>query len=239
METKLDFSAPALQKVREDRLLIERVDTWIYEEVDPYVGQRVLEIGCGHGNFARFFADRQLYIGIDLSAESVEQVQSRFGHLPNVRAQVADVTAEPFLDLARHRLDSVFSLNVFEHIQDDLGALRNAKQVIVPGGTLVLVVPAHSWLFGTIDVAIGHYRRYDKRALAAMFRELDLELLVHKYLNMAGALGWFTSGRLFRHTVPPSGQLRLFNRLVPLLKRIERTISAPFGVSIMAVGRKK
>jgi SAM-dependent methyltransferase len=234
----MQFSEEALQKVREDRLLIDEVDAWLYEEIEPYLGQRVLEIGCGLGNFARFLVDRELYIGVEVSAASIRQVAPLFAHHANMRFAVADATDPAFREFAGEAIDTIFSLNVFEHIEDHVAALRNARAVLQPGGALILVVPAHMALYGSIDRAIGHYRRYDKRMMRSLFEQTGLACVTQKYINAPGALGWWANGRLRRQETPPTGQLRLFNKLVPAIKRLERAVPMPFGVSILSVARR-
>lgn len=234
----MKYSEAALQKVREDRLLIDAVDEWLYEEIAPYLGQRIIEIGCGWGNFARHLTDREFYLGTETSADSIAHVQQVFAGHPNMRFTVADATAPAFTDLAGHAVNTVFSLNVFEHIEDHQTALANAARILQPGGHLILVVPAHMALYGSIDRAIGHYRRYDKRTTADLFRQAGLNLMTQKYINALGALGWWANSRLRRQDTPPPGQLRLFNRIVPILKRIERSVPPPFGISLLAVAHK-
>lgn len=234
----MEYSEAALQKVREDRLLINAVDRWLYEEIAPYLGQRVLEIGCGLGNFARHLTDRAFYLGTETSAESIEQVSRFFAGYAAMHFAVADATAPAFADFARHSIDTVFSLNVFEHIEDHETALDNAAAILQPGGRLILVVPAHMALYGSIDRAIGHYRRYDKKMAASLFQQAGLILVAQKYINALGALGWWANGRLRRQDTPPAGQLSLFNRVVPVIKVVERIVPMPFGISLLAVGRK-
>jgi SAM-dependent methyltransferase len=235
----LGYNEAALQRVREDRLLIDKVDLWLFEEIESFLGQRVLELGCGLGNFARHLTDRELYVGTDVSLLSVEHVNETYRSHPNVEACVADVTDESFLNLARFHVDTIFSLNVLEHIRDHSVALHHAVGVLQPGGTLILVVPAHNWLYGSIDRAIGHHRRYSKRDLADLLEALGMSCVIQKYLNALGALGWFVNGRIRKQQTPPSGQLRLFNALVPFLKRGERIVPVPFGVSLLTVARKE
>jgi SAM-dependent methyltransferase len=234
----LKHNEAALQKVREDRLLIDQVDLWLYEEIAPYLGRRILEIGCGMGNFARHLTDRELYVGTDISADSVAHLRRAYQDHANVKALVVDVLDDAFLHLSDHRLDTVFSLNVLEHVEDDVQALRNVFHVLQPAGHLILLVPAHTRLYGTIDRAIGHHRRYDKSDVERLLRQTGFVPLKQKYINALGALGWLASGRLFRNQTPPSNQLRLFNHLVPLLKTIERAIPPPFGISLMTVAAK-
>lgn len=235
----MEYSEAALQKVREDRLLIDAVDRWLYEEIAPYLGRRVLEIGCGLGNFARHLTDRDLYVGVETSPESVEHMRQEFQIYPNVRTFVADATDPAFGNYASYGFDTIFSLNVFEHINDHRTALRHAVEVLQPGGHLILVVPSHGWLYGSIDRAIGHYRRYDKKTISSLYAEAGLAMVQQKYINALGALGWFVNGRLRKQETPPSGQLRLLNTITPIVKRFERLIPAPFGISLLAVGRKQ
>lgn len=233
----MEYSEAALQKVREDRLLIDEVDQWLYEEIAPYLGQRILEIGCGWGNFARHLTDRALYLGTETSAESIEHVSRMFAGHRNMLFAVADATAPGFADFGRLDIDTVFSLNVFEHIEDHEMALANAARVLRPGGHLILVVPAHMALYGAIDQAIGHYRRYDKRMMAGLFEQAGLHVVTQKYINALGALGWWANGRLRKQQTPPAGQLRLFNLVVPFIKTIERAVPMPLGISLLTVGR--
>ena len=234
----MEYSETALQKVREDRLLIDAVDQWLYEEITPYLGLRVIEIGCGLGNFARHLTDREFYLGTETSSDSIDQVRNTFAARPTMRFAAADAAGPAFTDFATYAVDTVLSLNVFEHIEDHQAALLNAAHVLQPGGHLILVVPAHMALYGSIDRAIGHYRRYDKRMMADLLRQANLDIVRLKYINALGALGWWANSRLRKQETPPSGQLRLFNALVPALKRIERTVPAPFGISLLAVGCK-
>lgn len=234
----MEYSETALQKVREDRLLIDAVDEWLYEEIRPYLGQRIIEIGCGLGNFARHLTDRKFYLGTETSAESIDHVRGVFAGHPNMHFVVADATAADFADFAGHTIDTVFSLNVFEHIEDHEAALRNAAGLLQPGGHLILVVPAHMALYGSIDRAIGHYRRYDKHVMSDLFRQANLMAVSLKYINALGALGWWANGRLHRRATPPASQLRIFNRVAPIIKDIERIVPAPFGISLLAVAKR-
>jgi hypothetical protein len=128
-------------------------------------------------------------------------------------------------------------LNVLEHIQDDRLALRHMREVLAPGGHLVLIVPAHGWLYGTMDSAIGHFRRYDKAMLDRTMRQCGFTPIVQRHMNVLGSLGWFVNGRLLRMRVPPSGQLRLINRVTPILQTLERWVPPLFGLSLIMVAK--
>ena len=82
----------ALQEVRERRLLIDRCDGWLFDEIAPFLGQRVLEVGCGLGNLTRHLRDRELVVAVDLAADSVTHVSEQFSAYANVRAFAFDIS---------------------------------------------------------------------------------------------------------------------------------------------------
>ena len=124
-------------QVRERRLLLDRCDEWLFEEIEPFVGQRVLEVGCGLGNLTRHLLNRDLAVGIDISPESVLEIGRRYADRVNVQAVVYDITDPSVLDLAHHRFDTTISLNVLEHIGDDVLALKHMARLVRPGGYLL------------------------------------------------------------------------------------------------------
>jgi SAM-dependent methyltransferase len=224
-----------LEEVRRGRLLIARCDTWLFEEIRPHLGRRVLEVGCGHGNLTQHLLDRDLVVAIDVEPSSVEIVRAKFRGCHNVLAYTHDICDEAVQALAAHAIDTVVSLNVLEHIEDDTLALVNMGRILLPGGTLVLIVPAFGWLYGTMDAAIGHFRRYTKMSIVAKLKQAGFAVSPLYYMNALGALGWFVNGRVLRQEVPPSGQLRWFNRLVPLVATVERLLRPPLGISLVSI----
>jgi SAM-dependent methyltransferase len=232
------FDEDALQTVRETRLLIDEYDSWILEEIGPHLGRRLIEIGCGLGNMLRHFTDLDLVVGIEPSQETVTAVREQFSTSANVAVYEYDITDPAVLALQRFSFDTAVSLNVFEHIEDDRRAIANTGLLLKPGGVFVLIVPAHPSLYGTMDRSIGHYRRYTKDSARKKLEDAGFTILRQKYLNTLGALGWLVNGRLLRRVVPPTGQLRLFNRIVPILKTAERAFPPPFGISLMTVAQR-
>ena len=238
-KTNMQFDEKDLEEVRQSRLLINQFDDWLFEEFKPYVGRRVLEIGCGLGNHFEHFLDKERLVGFDLSSDTVLKVQQRFAVKPNVRVLAASITDPGVLALREERFDTAFSLNVFEHIEDDQLALQHTCQLLEPGGTFILIVPAHQWLYGPMDSSIGHIRRYTKKTARKKLEQAGFQIEIQKYINMIGAFGWLVNGRMFRRRVPPRGQLRLLNGIIPICRNIERYCPAPFGVSLLSIARKK
>jgi SAM-dependent methyltransferase len=235
MATSIDQAA--LQTVRERRLLIDRLDGWLFNQTKAHLGQRILEIGCGVGNMAPHLTDRELVLGIDIDDASVDSVNREYAG-SCISATVIDASSDEMLALKRHHFDSAISINVLEHVEHDLRALTLIRQVLQPDGTLVLVVPAHRALYGTMDSPIGHWRRYGVCDLRTKLECAGFDVLQVKTINPLGALGWFVNGRLLRRRVPPEGQLRLFNLLYPLMLLMD-ALRLPFGLSVLAVAQAR
>ena len=105
------------------------------------------------------------------------------------------------------------------------------------GGRLLLLVPAHRRLYGTIDEAIGHHRRYERQDLVRLLSECGLEVESDIHVNATSIPGWLLNGRILKRRSVPGVQARIANRLVPLY-RLERKLDLPFGLSVIAVARR-
>ena len=150
-----------------------------------------------------------------------------------------DAGSARFRDVARFRPDSVVCVNVLEHIEDDVAALRAMADIVVPGGVIVLLVPAFDALYGPIDRNLGHYRRYRRRALAALCSSMGLEIRKLHYVNSVGFFGWWVNARLLKRETQSDGQIAVFDRwLVPVFSALEAAVPPPFGQSLLAVLRR-
>jgi SAM-dependent methyltransferase len=143
-------------------------------------------------------------------------------------------------DLQRHQLDTVYCSNVLEHIEDDVAALKMFRDVIVPGGRVLIYVPAIQAAYGPLDAELGHHRRYSKRTLAAAFAAADLELTRLQYANPIGLIGWMYNSHVTKARHHSLEQVKLFERFVaPWALPLERLIPPPIGASLMAVAKTR
>lgn len=227
-----------LEEVRRSRQLIDLLDAWLYDEIEPYIGQRVMEVGSGHGNFIRHFLTRELVVATEIAPSSVRLLSNKFAQYPNIRPQLYDICTPVAEDLRSMNIDTIVSLNVLEHIEDDLGAMCHMAEILKDGGRVVLIVPAHQWLYGTMDSPIGHFRRYSKQTMANKLQKAGFTVEKQFYLNLLGVLGWFVNGRLLKQKVPPRGQLQVFNKIVPIIRWVEQKFRPPVGLSLVTVARK-
>lgn len=211
---------------------------WIYDQIAPYIGQRVLDIGCAIGNITQFYLDRDRIIGLDVVAESLDVIRRRFADCVNFEAHLVDISSPELQRFKGEDLDTVVLLNVLEHIDDDIGALRNIHDVLVPGGRLLMLVPVIKALYGPMDRADDHYRRYSRAELNYKLRAADFEVEHQHYFNMLGIAAWFFTNRVMRRTMAANGEYSLFDKLVPVLSRLEAIKSPPLGLSLVTICRK-
>jgi len=211
---------------------------WQSHLVEPFGGRRVLEIGCGLGNFTQHLLDREQVVGIDIEPPCVERWKSRFSERSNLAGFSMDVQDPGFSELKRYRPDTVVCLNVLEHIQDDRLALQHMNAVLPVGGKALLIVPAFESLYGPIDHNLGHYRRYSKRPFIELAESLGFRAKV-RYLNMPGCLGWWVNAKIFKKTEQSDSQIKFFDSMiVPVISRLETWVHPPFGQSLFAVLEK-
>jgi len=212
---------------------------WIYALLEPHLGQRILEAGCSIGNFTSRFLNRQRVVSVDVLPEALLHLRKTIGNAPNVRSLCMDLESDGFRDLAGEKLDTIVCLNVLEHIRDDSALLKKFWSLLEPGGKLLLFVPAMPVLYGSMDSADGHFRRYEKQGLSTLIRKVDFKLVECRYVNILGVARWFFNGRVLKRRLLPLKQLALFDRfLVPFARWFESRWDPPLGQSLFVVAAK-
>jgi glycosyltransferase involved in cell wall biosynthesis len=194
----------------------------------------------GFGNVTRLLMPRERVVASDLDAVALEYIRGAFRDQPGVRVASYKFPLSPDerAELAGERLDTIVCCNVLEHIEDDVATLSDMASVLSPGGILVLLVPAHQSLFGTLDVHLRHFRRYEKTELEKKILGAGFELSSCRFLNRPGVLGWWVNGKLLRRRVLPKAQLSAFKLLMPILEREVRNPPS-WGLSLLAIAKKK
>jgi SAM-dependent methyltransferase len=212
---------------------------WQGRLVTRELGRRVVEVGCGLGNFTHLLLDREAVLALDTEPECIEQLKARYPDRRNLSAFVYDASEAGFPDLSAFHPDSCVCLNVLEHIADDRQALRNMASVLEPGGVIVLIVPAFEALYGPIDRNLGHYRRYRRGSVRRLAAEAALRVRKVHYMNSIGFFGWWANARIFRRESQSESMIEFFDRrLVPILSRLENWAPPPFGQSLFVVLEK-
>ncbi len=213
---------------------------WQHRLVAKQLGRRIIEIGCGIGNFTRTLLDREAVIAVDIESACIERLRQRFPGQPNLHVASCDLTTPEFLKLAAFHADTCVCLNVLEHIEDHGEALRKMASVLTPGGVIVLLIPAFPSLYGPIDQLLGHHRRYTRQSLATLAEATDLEVTTSHYVNAIGFFGWWINAHILKREAQSETQIGFFDRyIVPIESRLESVIKPPFGQSILAVLKKR
>ncbi len=219
------------------RSRLGRYNSWVWTRLRPFIGQRVLEVGAGHGAMTRFFYGRELVVAGDRETAYVDRLRNSFRRRPGMTVEHVDLEKDASLALARYSFDTVTLINVLEHAEDDVAMLRRAHALLVPGGRVVVYAPAGRELYGAMDRGVDHRRRYEREELVAKLQQAGFEVEHVSFHNRIARLAWRINSKVLQRKSLPSGQSRMFDRLVPLLRRIEGD-NPPTGLSLIAAGRK-
>jgi len=202
-------------------------------------GEAYLDVGCGTGLILKALMERGRAIGVDMSPLAVDYARKR---------GIQEVYCQPLREVALQGIRVAVLLDVIEHVEDDLELLRQVHDILLPGGQVLITVPAYPWLWSQHDVLNHHYRRYTRPQLAQVLTQsgfkiekltfyntwLFLPALVQKLLSGTKTI---TDAAETIPTVPP-----LLNTLFREIFASERWflpyLDFPFGVSLLALGRK-
>jgi SAM-dependent methyltransferase len=231
------YAADDLETIREAR----RYGAHVFDLFRPHIGRRILEVGCGIGTMSEKLAElADLIVGIEPNAACIDRVAEAMRHQPKFSLRPCHLEECDPVELRSHLFDTVYCVNVLEHLEHDVAALQMFRDVVVPGGKVLIFVPAVAAAYGPLDAELGHHRRYSKQTLGRAFADAGLEVTMLRYTNPIGLLGWMYNAHVSKSRVHSLSQVRLFERLVaPWALPLERMITPPIGLSLMAVGRSR
>ena len=232
--TDFSYSGTELEAVAEAK----NYYNWIVDSFAERVGSRAVEAGAGIGTVSNLIlqraAPRELVL-IEPDSANAGALRRRFQSDP--RVDVRHGYLEEFAPSLK--ANSVIAVNVLEHVERDAEFLHAAHSALVPGGYLLILVPALPAIFGSLDRAFDHYRRYTRSGLTSQIQTAGFEIEKLHYLNMLGVAAWFASGRIMRRTTLGRDQVRFYDRfVVPALRQIETWVKPPIGQSLLAIARK-
>ncbi len=210
------------------------LNRWIADQVRPFLGHRVLEVGAGIGSMTNELLPREEYVCSDIAPDRLDILHSRFGNRPYISVGKIDVTDPDDWGAYSERYDSVVCLNVLEHLDDRPAVLRNMASALRPRGRILVIVPQGKGLFGSFDEAVGHRLRYDTATLAREAAQAGLEVAKFWHFNKVGVLGWFLNAKILRRRRFSRVQLRTYDLMVWLCRSLDPIL--PWrGLSLVAV----
>jgi SAM-dependent methyltransferase len=203
-------------------------NAWILGRAEPWLHGRVLDVGAGIGTHTlRLQGLANEVVALEPDPQLAAILRTRADGIEVVEAG-ADAVEGPF--------DAIVCFNVLEHIPDDVGTLRRFRELLAPAGAVLLLVPAHRALYGTLDRSFGHERRYGARELRDKLSAAGLEPVVLRHVNPVGALGWLLQARVRRRERMSYRGLDLYDRLVPAMRPLD-ALPLPIGLSLWAVAK--
>ena len=230
-------------KAQRDNSLTVNYNKWIFDSICPYIGNRVMDVGAGSGNFLPYLLNRELIVAIDVLDIFIDNLHRSYGSQKNIYIFKCDIQADNLIQISSpYNIDTVICNNVLEHIRDDLRALNNIHKVLNKRGNLILVLPAFQFLYSKWDKSVGHFRRYSYKDIKTKLTKANFTIQVNFYMNMVGFFGWFLNGKILRNTPAKScfveRQAIFFDRyIVKPLRKIESVFHPLFGQSLIIIAR--
>jgi SAM-dependent methyltransferase len=211
---------------------------WVLKQFDPFLGPTVVEAGAGIGTFSEFLISSpkvEKLFAIEPASNTYPLLEKRFKEDERVETRKGYLT-DHYKTLSAN---AVVAVNVLEHVENHEEFLTEAREAVVPGGALLLFVPALPGIYGSLDKAFEHHRRYTRRTLRDVIEKAGWKPRRISYMNMPGIAAWFMAGRVMKKTNIAPAETRAYDRLVvPILSKVESLIEAPIGSNLVAISTR-
>lgn len=202
---------------------------------------RILEIGCGTGHNLPMLARFGTIDAIEIDPAARDIASERLG------SPVSDAPLPALPGIERGAYHLIAVLDVVEHIEDDVAALKAMAECLKPGGKILIAVPAHQWMWSAHDVVNHHHRRYSKASLVAAIERAGLAPHKLTYFNSllfplaaAARVAGRLTGRDDSDDSPPPGPVNaLFERIFRLERHLVGRLPMTPGVSIVTLAEPK
>lgn len=216
-----------------------RYRRWQIDLVRPHLGRSVLELGPGMGHFAAELDALGLdrLVLADMEDYALKRLRKRFASHTNVEITRLEVPGP--VDIGEP-VETIVAMNVIEHIDDDVGALRDLATALVPGGRVVIWVPGYPQLYGEFDRKVGHFRRHTPKTLCDHVTRAGLDVEVCHPVNLLGGVAWWLAVRRGGVGAPKPKLVWLYDNVaVPVTRTFERIVRPPFGQTVFCVASKR
>ena len=209
---------------------------WLFSLIQPFLGNEILEVGAGIGNFTDLLSSVGNVTAIDVERKYIDNLIVRSGR--KISVGIGDIEKGTYF-FKQKKFDTVVCLNVLEHINHDADALENIYGLLKTSGKFILLVPAHKILFSNFDKELGHFRRYSKKEIEVKLKKAGFKEISVRYLNWWAAVGWFFFLKLLERNIMPKPPVVIFDVFGQLFLLPEKFIKMPFGLSVFAIAQKK
>jgi phospholipid N-methyltransferase len=215
----------------------EKYNQWISEQISSQTAPPLMEFGAGTGNISKNLINHTPFTITERDPFLLKGLSNRFKDNKDVSFSSLDISKNPPKNLCNH-FNTVYGVNVLEHIENDANALKNLYKTLNKNGKLILLVPAKKSAYTKLDKKLGHFRRYEKKELINLLTDSGYKVERVYYFNFVGIFAWKIREYIDRDDELNPMQIRLFDVMVPFLKFVENIIKPPIGVSLIIVASK-
>ncbi|MCW5312704.1 methyltransferase type 12 [Nostoc sp. KVJ3] len=204
-----------------------------------YIKGDVLEVGAGIGTNTHLLCHSDYRTWLCLEPDTM--LLNSLKYSININGITNCSVLNGTIDLLNKEqlFDSILYIDVLEHIDNDKEEVIKAFQHLKINGNLIILSPAHQWLFTPFDSAVGHYHRYSTSTLKAVLPD-DIEIIKLGYLDCIGLLASLGNKLILKQSQATIKQITIWDKfMVPLSRIFDKILGYRFGKSILLIGRKK
>ena len=219
---------------------IKNYFAWQAELFAGHAHGTIIDHGAGTGGLSSALLAAHLgnVVAVEPDPQLVEELHAKFDGV--AEASVSPGTLDDYL--AAHgpaSVEMIVSSNVIEHIADDVACLQAMFELLRPGGAVGLYIPARPELFGSLDRAVGHHRRYTKPEITEKLQRAGFEIESVQYRNLVSVIPWLITGRIMKLDKLGDGSLKIFDKIVfPVSRWIEDRLTPSYGLNLVAIAIK-
>ncbi|MCC5635080.1 class I SAM-dependent methyltransferase [Nostoc sp. CHAB 5844] len=228
--------------IGEELVLFAQAKNWknyLRSLLREYIKGDVLEVGAGIGSNTHLLCQSSYRTWLCLEPDTV--LFNSLKQLINVNCIINCSAINGTINSLNEEqlFDLILYIDVLEHISDDQEELVKASQHLKKNGKLIVLSPSHQWLFTSFDLAVGHYRRYNKSMLKAILPD-DIEIIKLDYLDCIGLLASLSNKLFLKQSQPTFKQIAIWDKfMIPISRIVDKILSYRLGKSILLIGRKK
>jgi glycosyltransferase involved in cell wall biosynthesis len=211
--------------------------SWITRLLRPHLGDTVLEIGAGLGNLTgRLMGKKLRYVAAEKDPLYLDALRNRFLRTPSVTVCELDPDCAESFASWEHQFETALCVNVLESVDDPAAVVRSLRGCLTTRGSLIVLVPQGKALFGTLDLGMGHKRRFAAQELREILTSSGLKVEREHQLNKLGAVSWWIVGKVFRQSKMSRPVLKLWDKTVWFWRRVDGLLPWK-GLSLVVVAR--
>lgn len=232
------FESPVNSHEDRTRYALGRLGTYyreILRHAEWAVGDSVLEFAPGAGEVSMHLMQKNRVHLTDTDDQTVSRLRTRFSHRPNVETSLWNTLKDDISD-DLSSFDTVVCMHGAGTSDTALETLTTLATHLKSDGRMILLLPAHSALYGTIDRGMGLQDRFTRKEAQNLVEKAGLTIEMIRPVNAPGAIGWWLASKLFRSGYITPLHVRSFRLLMPVLK-LERWVRPLFGLSYIIVAR--